>query len=367
MIVTFPHFAQTWVALKALFDKHNIPCIVPPKSSKRSLSLGVRYSPEGLCLPYKMLLGNIIEGLEQGADTVIHVGGSGMCRLGYYSKLQEQALLDLGYKFKMVTFDWQDLGIVGLVKTVRRALDTDKPWLDVAGDVKFGLQQLILMDDLERKVHYVRPRESDKGAASRIWRTAGDRVSAAHSPEALRRVKEDLFGELDAIPQDSNAEPLKVGFVGEFFLAVDQFGNMDLEEVLGKMGVEIVRSAYLMEWAKVWLFLEFVGMSHGQKMRAAAKGYLNRDVSGDAISTVGETILHQKDGFDGIVHIQPFTCLPEIVAQNILPKVTKDYEIPIMTLIMDEQMGKAGIQTRLEAFVDLMWRRRRAGRAAVQH
>lgn len=34
-------------------------------------------------------------------------------------------------------------------------------------------------------------------------------------------------------------------------------------------------------------------------------------------------------------------------------------EIPILTLIMDEQTGKAGYITRLEAFTDLMRRRKR--------
>ena len=34
-------------------------------------------------------------------------------------------------------------------------------------------------------------------------------------------------------------------------------------------------------------------------------------------------------------------------------------EIPILPLIMDEQTGKAGYITRLEAFVDLMRRRKR--------
>ena len=34
-------------------------------------------------------------------------------------------------------------------------------------------------------------------------------------------------------------------------------------------------------------------------------------------------------------------------------------DVPILPLIMDEQTGKAGYLTRLEAFVDLMRRRKR--------
>ncbi|MFH1485693.1 MAG: CoA protein activase [Chloroflexota bacterium] len=358
MKVTFPHFGSTWVALKALFDKNGVECVVPPMTNRRTLSLGVKYSPETMCLPYKMLLGNIIEGLELGADTVINVGGPGLCRLGCYSKLHEQALRDLGFNFEMIIFDWQDQQIIGLVKCVRKALDTDKPWIEVVGDVKFGLQQLILMDDLERHLHHVRPRALDRRAVTKIWRGAGERVSAAHTPEALRKVRRDLFHEFDSVPQDADARPLRVGLLGEFFMAIDSFCNMDIELEFGERGVEVVRSAYLMNWAKAWLFLEALGMSHDKEVKKAASPYLSRDVSGDAIQSLGETILHRNEGFDGIVHIMPFTCLPEIIAQNIFPKVVKDHNIPVLSVVLDEQMGKAGLLTRLEAFVDLMERHR---------
>ena len=53
------------------------------------------------------------------------------------------------------------------------------------------------------------------------------------------------------------------------------------------------------------------------------------------------------------------TCMPEIMSQNIFPKMREDCDVPILPLIMDEQTGKAGYITRLEAFVDLMRRRKR--------
>ncbi|MBI2863741.1 MAG: CoA protein activase [Chloroflexi bacterium] len=366
MIVTFPHAGSGWVPLKSLFDKHGIQCIVPPKSSKQTLSLGVKHSPEWVCLPYKILLGNMLEGLELGADTVLNIGGPGLCRLGYYAKLHEQALRDMGYDFQMVIFNWQEGGIVGLAKFIRTVLGTDKSWPQILGDVKFGLQQLLLMDSLERHVHHLRPREKTKGSVSKVWRDCGDRVCAAHSPQALKKVREELFGELDAIPLKPNANPLQVGFLGEFFMALDSFCNMDLEEELGYRGVEIHRSAYLTDWCKVWLFFEAIGLSHSKKVKKAASPYLSRDVSGDAMSSLGETVLHKAEGFDGIVHVMPFTCMPEIIAQNIFPRVVKDHDMPVLTLILDEQMGKAGMVTRLEAFVDLMSRRKMVQKRAAR-
>ena len=50
--------------------------------------------------------------------------------------------------------------------------------------------------------------------------------------------------------------------------------------------------------------------------------------------------------------------MPEIVAQNILPKVSREEDIPILSLVLDEQTGKAGYITRIEAFIDLIKRKR---------
>ena len=67
-------------------------------------------------------------------------------------------------------------------------------------------------------------------------------------------------------------------------------------------------------------------------------------------------MLHAKK-YDGLVHLAPFTCMPEIIAQNIMPS-TKE-TIPVLTILCDEQLAKPGMLTRLEAFVDLLERKRR--------
>ncbi|MDP2935536.1 MAG: CoA protein activase [Dehalococcoidia bacterium] len=364
MKVTFPHMGSVWVPFKTLLDKHGIESVVPPIFSKNTMSLGVKYSPEWMCLPYKVLLGNLIEGLEQGADTVIDVRGPGLCRLGYYAKLHEDALRDMGFKFTIRAFDWQAEAILALAKFIKELLPGNKSWRATLGELKFAIQQLSLIEEIERKAHYVRPREIKKGEATRVWRGAGDRVCAAHTTASLKKVREEVMGELDAIPTDTAARPLRVSILGEFYVALNPFCNMDLEDELGKRGVEVTRSAWLTEWVKAWLFLEWVGLGHGRKVKRAAHPYLSRDVSGDAIQSLGETILHKEEGFDGILHLYPFTCMPEIIAENIYPRVIKDHSIPVLTVVFDEQMARAGLITRIEAFIDLMERRRTKALAA---
>jgi predicted nucleotide-binding protein (sugar kinase/HSP70/actin superfamily) len=51
--------------------------------------------------------------------------------------------------------------------------------------------------------------------------------------------------------------------------------------------------------------------------------------------------------------------MPEIVAESILPSIERDLNIPVLTLIIDEMTGEAGYLTRLEAYTDLLYKRRR--------
>jgi len=50
--------------------------------------------------------------------------------------------------------------------------------------------------------------------------------------------------------------------------------------------------------------------------------------------------------------------MPEIVSKSILPTISNDKDFPIMSLVVDEMTGEAGFVTRIEAFLDLLERRR---------
>ena len=72
---------------------------------------------------------------------------------------------------------------------------------------------------------------------------------------------------------------------------------------------------------------------------------------------MGNSVTYARNNLDGIVHIAPFTCMPEIVAQSILKEVSQQEDIQILSLVFDEHTAEAGLMTRLEAFVDLLSRK----------
>ncbi|MCQ2739869.1 MAG: acyl-CoA dehydratase activase-related protein [bacterium] len=63
---------------------------------------------------------------------------------------------------------------------------------------------------------------------------------------------------------------------------------------------------------------------------------------------------------DGIITLNAFGCGPDsLMIENIVRKA-KDTNKPVLSLTIDEHTGEAGFVTRLEAFIDMLFRKKRA-------
>ena len=98
-VITFPHLGNYYIVFNYFLSnvtKKKVIC--PPPTTKRTIALGSKYSPDFVCVPFKYNLGNYIEALEKGANVLIQCGGG--CRYGYYAELEEEILRNLGYEFE---------------------------------------------------------------------------------------------------------------------------------------------------------------------------------------------------------------------------------------------------------------------------
>ncbi len=58
---SFPHLGSYHTPLEVLFTSgFGVEYIVPPPITKKTLSLGSRYSPDYVCAPFKYNLGNLL-------------------------------------------------------------------------------------------------------------------------------------------------------------------------------------------------------------------------------------------------------------------------------------------------------------------
>ncbi len=358
MKITFPHMGNLHICAKALLEHLDLEVILPPPSSNKTITLGTQNSPEFACLPLKVNMGNFMEAYEKGADTIIMAGGCGPCRFGYYAQVQREILKDLGYDYQFVVLEPPEKHVTEIVNRVRMVTGK-KSWLQVYRALQFAWYKAKGVDEVEKVLHKVRPRELQKGLAEKVYKTALMDIDSAKNREEIKKAIEKSRFSYAEIPIDTNKDCLRIGLVGEIFVVLEPFVNLNIEKHLGEMGVEVERSIYLSEWINEHLFLGLLkNVKDSRKAKEAAKPYINHFVGGHGQETVGNTVLFSREGFDGVVQVSPFTCMPEIVAESVIPKVNKDLDIPTYSIVVDEHSGEAGVVTRLEAFVDLLERRR---------
>lgn len=359
MKVTFPHMGHMHIILKSLFASLGCDVITPPPTSKRTMELGTMYSPETVCLPFKLTLGNFIEALELGADTIITCGGVGPCRLGYYGAVQKEILKSLGYKFEMVVVE------PDLMATIRniRCLSAGKSVYDIYQAFRLAGTKMYAVDNLEMAVSALAPRVVDLSRLLQVRSSGLQAIDNSNHPAELKVFNEDISQTLSALPLKGEANPLKIGLVGEIFVMLEAFVNQELEKRLAEMDVEVHKTMYLSDYVNGHIIRKHEYRLLYKSLDDLARPYLGHYVGGHGLKSVAYAVSKAQQGFDGMIQVYPFTCMPEVIAKNILPQVSKDWDIPVLTLAFDEQSGEAGILTRLEAFTDLLKYRRRQKRA----
>ena len=356
MKVTFPHMGNIHLLIKTLFDELDVDYVIPPKCSKRTLELGSKYTPEMACIPLKINMGNFLEGIERGADTIVITGGAGPCRFGYYAEMHRQILADLGKDVEIITIELNENGIGELIAKLRK-LFPKKPLATIAKGFFDGFKAIKQTDALEQYSFYVRPRELQKGATDQIMKQFESEAMCAKGRDIFKAIKL-AKDKLSEVKRDPDCRPLKVGIVGEIYTLIEPLTNMNIEPILGNMGIEVDRSLTISEWIKEHIIKGGLKLKKENDFVKAACPYIKTMIGGHAQETVGHTVLYAQKGFDGVVEIYPLTCMPEIVANSILPEVAKDFDIPVLTLVMDEITGEAGYRTRIDAFADMLYRRR---------
>ncbi|MGI6037085.1 MAG: CoA protein activase [Limnochordia bacterium] len=352
MKITFPHMGSSDIAIVELLRGFGNEVIPPPPPTKRTLDLGTRYAPEFACLPFKILLGTYLEAIEMGADTIISSGGVGPCRAGYYLYLQDRILKDLGYDVQTIVLEPPRGHFVDLLRKIKGLINV--PWSQAWRTIRLAWGKLHLLDHVEERAYYLRPREMVQGMTTQVMKKCFSLIEKAADLKELREARHQVEETLNSIPLDPTAQPLKVGIIGEIYVVLEPFSNGDVAETLGELGVEVDRSIYLTSWTKENAFLDFFRIEAERDAQYWARPYLQEKIGGHGIVSVGKTVMYARDGYHGVVHLAPFTCIPEIVAKGILAKVSADHNIPVLTLYLDEHTGKEGVRTRLEAFVDLI-------------
>jgi predicted nucleotide-binding protein (sugar kinase/HSP70/actin superfamily) len=358
MKITMPHLGNTCFAAKALFDGLGIDYVIPPLSNKLALEAGVLNSPEEMCLPFKIMIGNYIESIKKGADTILFVGSCGPCRFGEYCELQQNLLKKIGYNVEFIVLDQPgDIGIKELFNRVTKITsNSPKSMTQKFKAIRDAYRVIDLMDTFEAEAREIAGYEVAIGDSKRLLSQCKTEALKCDTPNKMITLIKQYKNFLKEVEIDKSKKPLRIAIIGEIYTIIEPFSNFFIEDKLMDYGISTKRQLSPSWWVKNTVLSPVKLQS--LNIRRASKEYLPLYIGGHARECIGEAVLAKEKGFDGAIQIFPMGCMPEIVAKSILPKISKDKNFPILTLIVDEMTGEAGYITRIEAFLDLLERRR---------
>jgi predicted nucleotide-binding protein (sugar kinase/HSP70/actin superfamily) len=335
---------------RKLFERLGHEVIMPLKPSQKTIELGTKYSPEFICFPFKIILGSYLEALELGAEAIVTTGFIGACRAVYYGNLSERILHQLGYDIKVMVFDSPTEDFQGFLRQCR-AIGNRTPLPEVINTLNLVIRLIYANDYFQQKINHLRPYEQVPGICSRKWVEIQNLLESCNNLKELRKVLKEAGQIIAEIPIIRDREILKVGLVGEIYLVMESCANNEIEDRLAKLGVEIVRNQYISNWLNHCIFPP-------RQLLRQTDAYLKNTVGGHEKENIGYILKFKKMGFDGIIHLLPFGCMPELVTQTIIPALARDLDFPILSLSLDEQTGWLNNQIRLEAFIDLLRNRK---------
>ncbi len=348
-------------AYRKLVEFFGHEAIMPERPTQRTFDLGVLHSPEFICYPAKVIAGTYIEACEKGAEIIVSSGGSGPCRAGMYCEVHRRILKKLGFNTEILVFDSMFKAPGYFIKQILR-LKNGKPFISFLSYGLYVIKMMEYLDNIEKAIKIKRAYEVNKGDFDKYLKKVNDMFYATNNKKELKIAYDKALKMLEEIPTQEKPEDkkLRIGIVGEIFVVMDSATNMNIESRLNALGAEVESSQYISDWIYHNVTPTVFAKDKTHRMHIEGKKYTTCNCGGHHLGNVGWIEDYAKRGFDGIIHLMPFGCLPELVTRSMISSLSEEFGIPILSMSIDEQNGEANTQTRLEAFMDLCAGRKKA-------
>ncbi|MBZ4645177.1 MAG: hypothetical protein PWR27_1780 [Petroclostridium sp.] len=360
MKISFPYMGCV-TGYKKVLELLGHEVIMPHKPTQRTIDLGVKYSPEFICFPFKVMMGTYIEAAQAGAEVIISSGGHGPCRAGLYGEIHQRILKSMGYDVEVIIFDsmFRDFG--EFYKNLNRVRN-GASIIKLLKDIWFSYQIICQMDEIEKKIKILRAYEQKRGDFNRVWAEIQKMYDGCWTKRDLDNISKKARQMLADVPvrKVAEGERIRVGIVGEIYVIMESSVNMDIEQTLNNIGIEVENVQYISNWVNHNIQPRLIGASKAHQVIKKARRFVKINCGGHDMENIGWMVDFKERGFDAIIHLMPFGCLPELVTQSAIPAISKQLQLPILSLSLDEQMGTANNQTRIEAFIDLVRNKKKA-------
>lgn len=313
------------------FSELGFEVILSDKTTTGLINNGSECVVSDTCLPIKVYVGHVLNLLDKGCDTI------------FVPSLQSTA-----HKINNCS---KVRGLPEIIRNVvNRRFNMIEPTLDKTEEI--GIKEFCKDIANQLKIY---DNDIINLAMKKGWQMYDNFVQMAKSGISHQEAMQNAISGKFSLKNIDVVKPLSVVIMGHGYNLFDERISMNILKKLEKMGVKV-----------------YTGLN------------VSREEAMDAIQDIGEiqywaneldltgaaAYYMQKRKVDGIIALSAFGCGPDSLMVDEIQYHAKNKNIPMIVLTIDEHTGEAGFITRLEAFVDMLIRKKRkliAEKANLKH
>lgn len=304
------------------FTDLGIKIVLSDITTKQTMSAGSSLVVTETCLPIKIYIGHVLNLLNKGID-----------------KILVPSIQSIAPKI------YNCSKIRGLPDLVRNVVKRDFTMIEATLDKSEKNQGLYEFLSEMVAPFGITDMAKIKKASKAGWRTYNNFHVMSKSGMSYQKAMNYALQGKVFIENQTKEYPISIALISHGYNIFDERASMKIFDKLEKMDVKVYSS----------LQLSKEQMDDGIKALGQDMYWANeREMTGAA----GHFMKDVK--VDGMITVTAFGCGPDSLMIERITRKAKKFNKPLLNLTIDEQTGEAGFITRLEAFVDMLFRKKRA-------
>ncbi len=304
------------------FTDLGIKIVLSDVTTKQTMSSGSALVVTETCLPIKIYIGHILNLIDKGVD-----------------KIFVPSIQSIAPKI------YNCSKIRGLPDLVRNVVKRDFTMVEATLDKSekgHGLYEFLAE---MAKPFGITDEKIIKKASKAGWRCYNNFHIMSKSGMSYKKALNYALQGKVFIENQTKEYPISIALVSHGYNIYDDRACMKIFDKLEAMDVKVYTSLQL----------------SNEQLDDGIASLGNEQYWANEYDMTGSAGHYLKDNkIDGIITLTAFGCGPDSLMVERITRKAKRFNKPLLNLTIDEHTGEAGFITRLEAFVDMLFRKKRA-------
>ena len=304
------------------FSDLGIEIILSDVTTKQTMTTGSSLVVPETCLPVKVYVGHILNLLDKGID-----------------KIFVPSIQSIAPKI------YNCSKIRGLPDLIRNVVKRPFTMIEATLDKSEKNQGLYECLKEIAAYYHISDFERIKKASKNAWKVYNNfqvmRKSGISYKKALKYAIDDKV----VIASETKSYPINVAVIAHGYNLYDERVAMKIFDKLEALDVKVFSAQNLTP----------------EQMKEGLNAIKSRLYWANEYEITGAAAHYIRDRkIDGIITINAFGCGPDSLMIERIQRFARKTSKPMLVLSIDEQTGEAGFVTRIEAFIDMLYRKKRS-------